>query len=77
MWRVVQTKEAFRYPVGKVWGPYLEEVDAHQRVATLRWKDGDGVIEEGEFGDPVMAVRPAGEGGPSAAREEERELAYA
>jgi hypothetical protein len=52
VFRVVQTVEAFRYPVGKVWGPYEEKADADERVATLRSFRGDGVIEEGEFGTP-------------------------
>jgi hypothetical protein len=69
MWRVVQTVEAFRYPVGKVWGPYLDEPDAHERVSLLRRHNGDGVIEDGEFGAPVTALRPVDVGGPSAARE--------
>jgi hypothetical protein len=69
MWRVVQTKEAFRYSAGKVWGPYLEKIDAEQRVGTLRDYGGDGVIEDGEFGSPVLSRRPVDVGGPSAARE--------
>lgn len=52
MFRVVQTVSAFRYPEGKVWGPYVDECDAQQRVATLRSVGGDGVIEDGEFGAP-------------------------
>ncbi|WP_282203927.1 hypothetical protein [Kitasatospora fiedleri] len=62
-YRVVQTVEAFRYPVGKVWGPYLEEVDAQQRLATLKNFGGDGVIESGEFGTGV-ALELVGAGGP-------------
>lgn len=62
--RVVQTVEAFRYPEGKTWGPYLEEVDAQQRLATLRSFQGDGVIENGEFGTPCGMQRvDAGGGG--------------
>lgn len=52
MFRVRQTVSAFRYPVGKIWGPYEEKCDAEQRVGTLRSFDGDGDIEDGEFGDP-------------------------
>lgn len=64
MFRVVQTVSAFRYPEGKVWGPYADEVDAQQRVATLRSFDGDGVIESGEFGAPCgMRLVDAGGGG--------------
>lgn len=58
MYRVRQTVPAFRYPVGKVWGPYVERCDAEERVGTLRKFDGDGVIEEGEFGTPAVALRP-------------------
>lgn len=72
-YRVIQTVEAFRYPVGKVWGPYTEKPDADERVKTLRSFHGDGVIEEGEFGTPAVAVRPDVDGAPSAAKE----LAYA
>lgn len=69
MYRVVQTVEAFSYPAGKLWGPYLEKTDAEQRVGTLRSFKGDGVIEEGEFGTPARAVRPVDAGGPSAMKE--------
>lgn len=68
-WRVIQTKEAVKYPVGKEWGPYTELCDAEGRVNTLRSFRGDGVIEEGEFGEPAMMRRPVGVGGPSAAKE--------
>lgn len=62
MFRVIQTVEAFRYPVGKAWGPYAEKVDAEQRIATLRKFQGDGVIEEGDFGSPcaIAEIRPSG-----------------
>lgn len=63
MFRVVQTCEAFAYPVGKVWGPYVEEIDAQERVKTLRSFDGDGVIESGEFGTPCRVLVDAGGGG--------------
>lgn len=63
MFRVVQTVEAFSYPVGKIWGPYEEEVDAQERVATLRDFRGDGVIESGEFGAPC-GRQLVGAGGP-------------
>ncbi|MFD8595412.1 hypothetical protein ACFV1L_10460 [Kitasatospora sp. NPDC059646] len=62
-YRVIQTVEAFRYSVGRVWGPYLEEVDAQQRLATLKSFGGDGVIEQGEFGAGV-ALELVGAGGP-------------
>lgn len=68
-WRVIQTAEALKYPVGKEWGPYVELCDAEQRVDTLRSFRGDGVIEEGEFGAPAMALRPVDVGGPSAAKD--------
>lgn len=64
MFRVIQTKDAFRYPEGTVWGPYLEEVDAQQRVATLKSVAGDGVIEQGEFGAPCGLVLVGSDGGP-------------
>ncbi|MEU3986120.1 hypothetical protein AB0F77_39690 [Streptomyces sp. NPDC026672] len=55
---------AFRYPEGKIWGPYAEEVDAQERVKTLRSFDGDGVIESGEFGAPCgLSLVDAGGGG--------------
>lgn len=64
MFRVVQTREAFAYPEGKVWGPYTEELDAQERVKTLRSFDGDGVIESGEFGTPCgLNLVDAGGGG--------------
>ncbi|MDH6625776.1 hypothetical protein M2271_003587 [Streptomyces sp. LBL] len=63
MFRVVQTREAFAYSEGKVWGPYVEEVDAQERVKTLRSFDGDGVIESGEFGTPCRILVNAGGGG--------------
>ncbi|MGI5404170.1 hypothetical protein ACQEVG_32910 [Streptomyces sp. CA-135486] len=63
MFRVVQTKEAFRYPEGKVWGPYVEELDAQERLALLREFKGDGVIENGEFGTPCR-MRLVDAGGP-------------
>ncbi|WP_425837437.1 hypothetical protein [Streptomyces fractus] len=62
--RVVQTAEAFRYPVGKTWGPYAEELDASERVHLLREFGGDGVIESGEFGATCgMNLVGAGGGG--------------
>ncbi|MGW1268162.1 hypothetical protein [Streptomyces sp. NPDC002491] len=64
MFRVVQTEEAFRYPVGKIWGPYVEELDASARVGLLREFGGDGVIESGEFGSPCgLRLVDAGGGG--------------
>ncbi|MFJ6636613.1 hypothetical protein ACIQMR_35395 [Streptomyces sp. NPDC091376] len=65
MYRVVQTKEAFRYPEGTTWGPYLEEVDAQERLASIRRHEGDGVIESGEFGAPcgLTHVDAGGPGG--------------
>ncbi|MFB7114080.1 hypothetical protein [Streptomyces sp. NPDC056291] len=63
MFRVVQTVSAFLYPEGKIWGPYAEEVDAQERVKTLRSFDGDGVIESGEFGTPCGILVGAGGGG--------------
>lgn len=65
MFRVVQTKNAFQYPEGKVWGPYLEELDAQDRLSLLREFDGDGVIENGEFGAPcgLQLVDAGGPGG--------------
>ncbi|MEU3285619.1 hypothetical protein [Streptomyces longwoodensis] len=64
MFRVVQTREAFAYPVGKVWGPYEEHLDASARVGLLREFGGDGVIESGEFGAPCgMSLVDAGGGG--------------
>ncbi|GGX26708.1 hypothetical protein [Streptomyces chryseus] len=63
MFRVVQTVPAFRYPAGKIWGPYVEEVDAQQRLGTLREFKGDGVIESGEFGAPC-GMHLVGAGGP-------------
>lgn len=68
-YRVIQTVEAFEYPVGKVWGPYVAKCDADERVKTLRSLDGDGVIEDGEFGAPCAMREPADVGGPSMARE--------
>lgn len=66
--RVVQTVPAFRYPEGKVWGPYAEKVDAELRVKTLREFKGDGVIEHGEFGEPagMKLVTAGGPGGAMA-----------
>lgn len=63
MFRVVQTMSAFQYPEGKIWGPYVEELDAQERVKTLRSFDGDGVIESGEFGTPCGLLVSAGGGG--------------
>lgn len=63
MFRVVQTAEAFRYPKGKIWGPYVEQLDANDRVALLREFGGDGVIESGEFGAPCGILVSAGDGG--------------
>lgn len=68
-YRVIQTVAAFRYPAGKVWGPYTCEDFAQDQLAKIRRYDGDGVIEEGEFGAPAVALRPVDVGGPSAARE--------
>lgn len=51
--RVVQTVSAFHYPEGKIWGPYVEQLDANDRVALLR-----------EFGAPCgMNLVGAGGGG--------------
>jgi hypothetical protein len=44
-------------------GPYVEEVDAQQRVSTLREFKGDGVIENGEFGQPAGLTIDAGSQG--------------
>ncbi|MER7922138.1 hypothetical protein ABTY96_03205 [Streptomyces sp. NPDC096057] len=65
MFRVVQTVSAFHYPEGKIWGPYVEQVDAEKRVGTLRSFHGDGVIESGEFGTPcgLRRVDAGGDGG--------------
>lgn len=64
MFRVVQTREAFQYPEGKIWGPYVEQLDANDRVALLREFGGDGVIESGEFGTPCgLRLVDAGGGG--------------
>lgn len=63
MFRVVQTREAFEYPEGKVWGPYTEQLDANDRVSLLREFGGDGVIESGEFGAPCGVLVDAGDGG--------------
>ncbi|WP_406161053.1 hypothetical protein [Streptomyces canus] len=63
MFRVVQTREAFAYAVGKVWGPYVEQLDANDRVALLREFGGDGVIESGEFGAPCGLSLVTGGGG--------------
>jgi hypothetical protein len=64
VFRVVQTREAFAYPEGKVWGPYTEQLDANDRVALLREFGGDGVIESGEFGAPCgLNLVDAGGGG--------------
>lgn len=68
-YRVIQTVDAFEYPIGKSWGPYVEKADAEQRVGTLRSFKGDGVIEDGEFGAPCAIREPADVGGPSMARE--------
>lgn len=68
-YRVVQTVAAFEYPAGKVWGPYTEDVDAQQRLATLRSFKGDGVVEDGEFGAPCAMREPVDAGGPSMAKE--------
>lgn len=64
MFRVVQTREAFAYAEGKLWGPYDEQLDANDRVALLREFGGDGVIESGEFGAPCgLRLVDAGGGG--------------
>lgn len=62
-YRVVQTVPAFEYEPGKIWGPYVDELDAHDRVALLREFKGDGVIESGEFGAPC-GIRTVDAGGP-------------
>ncbi|MFJ5103213.1 hypothetical protein [Streptomyces sp. NPDC088554] len=62
-YRVIQTKPAFKYPEGKQWGPYADELDAQQRVTLLREFDGDGVIEDGDFGAPC-GTNLVGAGGP-------------
>jgi len=67
VFRVIQTREAFAYPEGKIWGPYVEQLDASDRVALLREFGGDGVIESGEFGAPCgMTLVGAGGGGGGA-----------
>jgi hypothetical protein len=65
VFRVVQTVSAFRYPEGKLWGPYEEHLDASARVALLREFGGNGVIESGEFGAPcgISLVDADGGGG--------------
>ncbi len=64
VFRVVQTVSAFRYPEGKIWGPYADRIDASDRVALLREFGGDGVIESGEFGAPCgLRLVDAGGGG--------------
>lgn len=41
---VRQTREAFRYPAGKLWGPYEHMADALRRKALLEAKGGAGRI---------------------------------
>jgi hypothetical protein len=53
--RVVQTKAAFGYPVGKVWGPYKHLADALDRVKLLRRHKGEGKIQAGEWAPCVMS----------------------
>lgn len=45
-YNVIQTTDTFRYPAGKVWGPYSERIDAETRVAVLKYFKGDGRIEK-------------------------------
>lgn len=61
--RVVQTVAAFKYPKGKIWGPYADIEDAEKRVETLEHFKGAGLIDEGDFGPPCTAVRPPYEDG--------------
>lgn len=63
MFRVVQTVAAFKYPKGKIWGPYTTQEHAEQRVATLEAFQGAGLIDEGDFGPACAAVRPPYEDG--------------
>jgi hypothetical protein len=63
MFRVVQTVAAFKYPKGKVWGPYIAKEDAERRVKTLESVGGSGLVDEGDFGPACAAVRPAYENG--------------
>lgn len=55
--RVVQTKPAFHYPAGKLWGPYKHLADALERVQLLRRHKGDGKIQAGEWA-PCAMRRP-------------------
>lgn len=41
---VVQTADAFGYPAGKRWGPYVHRIDAVARVDAIRRHKGDGKI---------------------------------
>jgi hypothetical protein len=41
---VRQTREVFRYPAGKEWGPYADMGDALARKQALQRKGGDGKI---------------------------------
>lgn len=54
---VRQTKEAFRYPAGKEWGPYALTRDAAERKALLQRKGGDGKIVY-SHGEPCAIRRP-------------------
>jgi hypothetical protein len=55
---VRQTKEAFRYPAGKEWGPYTLRDAARARVSALRKVGGDGqIVYVGE--PPCEMRRPA------------------
>ena len=57
---VRQTQEAFRYPPGKVWGPYSAMGDAIARKAKLQNKGGDGKIIYSSA-EPCAMRRPKGE----------------
>lgn len=63
MFRVVQTVEAFKYPKGMIWGPYISKEDAEKRVELLESVGGAGLIDEGDFGPACAAVRPSYEDG--------------
>jgi hypothetical protein len=59
--RVVQTRAAFGYAVGKVWGPYAALADALERVQTLRRHKGDGKVQAGDWKPCRALKRPAAE----------------
>lgn len=63
MYRVIQTVAGFEYPLGKIWGPYIDRADAERRVETLESFKCVGLIQEGDFGPACVAVRPPYEDG--------------